>query len=468
MPTPSTLTTVDAVTAARSTLAAEAQGILDRAGDAALEGDTLTRFDAITAELDQLATRQAQLETIARHAARPGGLEHTTPPATTRAADPYDMNDRDYYGGGIQSRALAAIEATRHLDDGYKEAATRLLERHDTADGRLARHVIVTGRPEYRTGWLKLATGQQWALTTEEQAAVVEARAASLTDAAGGYAVPLTLDPSLILTNAGTSNPWRQIARVITLTGSDEWRGVTTAGITASWDPEFTEVSDDAPTLAPVTIKPEKAQAFVPFSVEVGGDWVGMEAELREAFADAKDRLEAAAFTTGSGTGGVPMGIITALVADGTSIVATATGDTLAAADLYALQAATPPRFRSNGVWVANLSILNRVRQFTDAVGGFRNSLDLSTELGPSILGRPVYESSDMDGTIDAAAANYIVLFGDVRAAFTIVDRVGLSVELVPHLLGTNRRPNGSRGLYAWWRVGSGLVNPAAVRLLNA
>ncbi len=43
-----------------------------------------------------------------------------------------------------------------------------------------------------------------------------------------------------------------------------------------------------------------------------------------------------------------------------------------------------------------------------------------------------------------------------------------MSVELVPHLVGANRRPTGQRGLLAYWRVGAGLINPAAVRLLNA
>jgi hypothetical protein len=30
-----------------------------------------------------------------------------------------------------------------------------------------------------------------------------------------------------------------------------------------------------------------------------------------------------------------------------------------------------------------------------------------------------------------------------------ILDRVGLTVEVLPHLLGANRRPTGERGLYA-------------------
>lgn len=465
MPMP---TTVDAVDVARDALAAEAEGLLTRAGDAALEGEPLARFEAITAELDQLATRRQQLDTIARHAAQPGALERTTPGVIHRTADPYDLNDRAYHGDDIKARARAAIEATAHLDDAHKQQATLMLERHDTASGALARHIVVTGRPEYRTGWLKLASGQEWALTAAEQAAVVEARAASLTDASGGFSVPYTLDPTLIITNDGTANPWRQIARVVTITGSDEWRGVTSAGVTASWDTEATEVSDDAPTLAQTTITPQKAGAFVPFSIEIGADWTGMEAELRSAFADAKDRLEGTAFTLGAGTGGVPQGLISAMITAGTQIVATSVADTLSATDVYNLQTQVPPRFRSRGVWVANMAIYNRIRQFTDTVGGFRNSLDLSTGMGPTILGRPIAESSDMDGVIDAAAANYILLYGDVRSAYTIVDRVGMSVELVPHLVGANRRPTGQRGLLAYWRVGAGLINPAAVRLLNA
>jgi HK97 family phage major capsid protein len=88
--------------------------------------------------------------------------------------------------------------------------------------------------------------------------------------------------------------------------------------------------------------------------------------------------------------------------------------------------------------------------------------------MGPTMLGRPVHESSDIDGVIDAAANNYILLFGDVRAAYTIVDRVGRSGGAGAHLVGANRRPTGQRGLYAYWRGGAGVVNAGAVRLLNA
>ena len=41
-------------------------------------------------------------------------------------------------------------------------------------------------------------------------------------------------------------------------------------------------------------------------------------------------------------------------------------------------------------------------------------------------------------------------------------------VELVPHLVGlTNNRPIGSRGMFAWARIGSASVQDGAWRLLQ-
>ncbi len=51
---------------------------------------------------------------------------------------------------------------------------------------------------------------------------------------------------------------------------------------------------------------------------------------------------------------------------------------------------------------------------------------------------------------------------------FRIVDRIGLAVELIPHLEGANRRPTGERGLYAYWRVGSGVTVANGFRYLEA
>jgi predicted phage gp36 major capsid-like protein len=51
---------------------------------------------------------------------------------------------------------------------------------------------------------------------------------------------------------------------------------------------------------------------------------------------------------------------------------------------------------------------------------------------------------------------------------FKIIDRVGMTVELVPQLFGaTSGRPTGQRGLYAYWRNGSKVIDPVGFRALT-
>jgi peptidase E len=74
-------------------------------------------------------------------------------------------------------------------------------------------------------------------------------------------------------------NPWRALARKEQITGNT-WNGVSAGAVVASRDLEFEEVSDDAPTLAQPTATVTKAQAFIPFSIEVGQDWGSLETEM--------------------------------------------------------------------------------------------------------------------------------------------------------------------------------------------
>jgi HK97 family phage major capsid protein len=258
----------------------------------------------------------------------------------------------------------------------------------------------------------------------------------------------------------------RQISRIVN--GIDDtWRGVSSAGITASWDSEAVQVSEDAPVLAQPTVTAWKAQAFVPFSVEIEGDWTGLATEMSVLFADAKDTLESTAFTTGTGTE-QPVGIVTALVAGSGSVanVQPTTDGAFGAVDVRGLFATLPPRYRSNASWIASLDVLNEIRGF-DTTGGLSNqTVNLTAPYEFGILGRPVYEDSAMaDFTGTTGVANLLVV-GDFRN-YVIFDRVGSRVELVPHLMGANGRPTGQRGLYFWWRVGADSVNDNGFRLLR-
>lgn len=71
-----------------------------------------------------------------------------------------------------------------------------------------------------------------------------------------------------------------------------------------------------------------------------------------------------------------------------------------------------------------------------------------------------------MDNTI--AAGNPVLIYGDFSSNYVITQRVGSSVELVPHLFGSNRRPTGQRGMLLWARYGADSINDSAFRMLVA
>jgi HK97 family phage major capsid protein len=285
-------------------------------------------------------------------------------------------------------------------------------------------------------------------------------------DSAGGYLSPLIVDPAVLLTSNGSNNPLRQISRVVQ-TISDTWNGITSAGVTAEWTAEAAEVADASPTLGSPSIPVYKGDAFVPFSFEIGMDATNFMQELGKLLVDGADQLTATAYTTGSGSG-QPTGIITSLVGSAGTVplITPATPETLVAGDVYAVQNALAPRFQPRASWNANLSIIKTLRQQETSNGALK--FPALQDNPPMLLGRTMYENSNMDGTFDAAATanNYLLLYGAFEQ-FVVVDRLGSTLEILPHLVGSNRRPTGQRGALLWFRTGSNVVVPQAFRLLN-
>ncbi|HEY3260792.1 MAG TPA: phage major capsid protein, partial [Pseudonocardiaceae bacterium] len=119
------------------------------------------------------------------------------------------------------------------------------------------------------------------------------------------------MDPTVILTNAGSANPFRAISTIKTI-GTDDWNGVTSAGVNAEWTAEGVEAADASPGFGQPKITPKKADAWVFGSYEVLAD-SGFASELGRLLADAKDRLEAAAFATANTGATIPRGVVAAV-----------------------------------------------------------------------------------------------------------------------------------------------------------
>ncbi len=356
------------------------------------------------------------------------------------------------------ARKVLESRYTPQLDGVSKEEAQGDIDKLIGMDREVALRTIVTSSPAYKREfgmYLKTAGG---VIGQEMQ------RAASLTTTAGGYAVPVELDTTLLITNAGVISPIRSVSDVRT-TNRNTYEFLNTAGISASFGAEVTEASDNAPTLAQPIAYLEKAQAFVPMSIEISEDWENIMGDLARCFADAKERLESSSFLTGLGhSSNQPQGLIAA--GGATSIYTSATTATMAVADLYGLENQLSPRYRRNASFVMSKAAANKIRQF-DTQGGANLWEYLGNGTPGRLLGYPTYEWSDISGAVTTSGST-VVVFGDF-SYFKIIDRTGLNVDFIPHLFATaNNRPSGSRGLYAYWRTTSQVVSPVTTVTTSA
>lgn len=382
--------------------------------------------------------------------------------------NPWDFSQiRMGYGDAgaseMRSRACDAIERMPFADDKVREVATRFVERDGKDHTPIAKLFLATTSPEYSRAFSKLVRARGNASVLSGDEAEAYQRAMSLTDNQGGFLVPAQLDPTIILTANGSFNQVRQISRVVQATGK-VWQGVTSAGVSGSWDGEGEEVSDDSPTVAQPEIPVHKLQIFVEFTHEIEQDAAGLSDDIARMIAFEKDVKESIAFTIGSGVG-QPTGIVTAL-AGTASVVPTAVSDTFAAGDVHELDGSLPQRYAFNASWLAHRRIYGKIRQF-DQSGGGNFWGNLAEGRKSELLGRPDYVAEAMKAAIATGQSNPIMVFGDF-SNYVIADRLGTTLSYIPHLMGSNGRPVGKAGWHAWIRVGADSVNDAAFRMLDA
>lgn len=433
----------------------------------------LSEWDEKKAAYDKALEREKQVDEVFRTALEQREVENGDAPAAVRSGapevkrtiDPFDNREqlvRSLFGDVLLnsndtiSRAQVAIDtAPRHVDDAAKERMHELVELDNKHAPAIARHMLLTGSPEYHDEFRDYVKSRGTLVGDMMRTAL------SLTDAQGGYLVPFTLDPTVILTNAGIADPLRQISTIKTIT-TDTWNGVTSAGVTAEWLGEAVEAADASPTFGQPTITPQKAGAWVFGSYEVLAD-SGFANELGRLLADAKTRLEGAAFATGNAAG-VPVGVVAAVGAVTASIVASVGVNAYAVADVYATSDALRPRDASQASWIANKKIFSLTRQF-DTAGGSAFWANLGMAVPQQLLGQSIYEASTMTGAVSTSAA---VLLAGNFSEYYIVDRVGMSVLYEPMVKSTgSNRPTGQAGWFAFWRVGANVVDADAFRLLK-
>ncbi len=430
-------------------------------------------------ELDQLRAnyeKDPQDGTLERISNVKRGLDATQRDIVTGlAADPHHTESgtptdtrRRTTGNETRDAALRAVEArASEIDATSGDRLVSLIEADKL--GADSEYLAAVADPDYERAFARQVanpTGAASMLTPDEARAMqrvgaaMEMRALAIGEGGtGGFAVPITLDPTIMLDNDGAVNPIRELASVRTIAAST-WKGVKSAGVGFTFGAEAEEVEDGAPTLTQPEITPTRATCWIPFSIESGEDWPGLSGEMATLLADAKSVKEAEVFATGSGAEHIPQGLITGA----TEIKETAAKELVAVGDIYALQEALKPRWQARAVWLGTNTLGNHVHRLVATADA--DEAPLMSEDREKILGKPFKEVSTMSAAITTKNSKVLV-YGDIGAAYKIVDRVGMAVELVPTVFGENQRPTGQRGLFAHYRVGAKVTAPHAVQVLK-
>lgn len=433
--------------------------------------------------LKAIVARRSQAEKLAAmpaHAeAGDGAKGAPRSPEFMRQVEPFD---------GREVRTLTRREATdkalkvadlkdnvRHLATDQLDQVDRLIRKvtQDHDGSHVARMLLLTENEDYRSGWQKLVTQVQPVLTAEEARAlnaVQEYRAMSGTvDTAGGFGVPILIDPTVILTAQGSMNPFRRLARVETIT-TDAWNGVSSAGVTWSYTTEGAPSTDNSPTLAQPTVAVHEARGFIPFSIRVGQDYPGFADEMSRLLMEGYDELQAQKFAIGSGTN-EPWGIITALDANTNVEVKVTANGSLAGDDVNKIWGALPDRWKSRATWVVNEGVANSLASLANNNNWSNFTVDLTGQV-EQIRNHPVEFSSYFPSALSTTAGTNVLVVGDFKN-YLIADRIGMSVELVPHLFQQATAgsgvgmPTGQRGWFAYARNGADSINDSGFRLLQ-
>jgi HK97 family phage major capsid protein len=367
---------------------------------------------------------------------------------------------------------LSRHQATGVLNAAAADRADKVLREGDPR-GQTARYISAVGDPGYASAFAKMLHDPQMGhlkFGPAEVEAVREAnyavQNAAVTTGTTGVPLPLTIDPSIVITGAGALSPLRDLADVRSI-GTHDHLGVSSDGVTAAYVQEGTEATDATPVLAGPRISTQQGRAFVQWTIETGQDWDGISNELVQLIADAKNVLDATKFLSGTGTnepygvfgGNATYSLTTAQRIQTVGVAA------LAAGDSWLLKAGIPARFIADTTFLANPVTWDAIFQLVPA-----GSTTLAQQFGDSDrgggwLGRPKAEWSTMaSGT---TTGTKLVVGGNWKTGYRIVDRLGLQAEILPHMLGATRLPLGVRGMYCYWRTGAAVTGQNALRYLE-
>ena len=276
-------------------------------------------------------------------------------------------------------------------------------------------------------------------------------------DPDGGYLVPTNMVNAIIQKLIEVS-PIRELADVVTISAGD------TMEFPAEGDQEFaggwvsergsrTETQSAKLRMVKITAHELYANPFISQKL-LDDSAFNVEQWLTGRIATTLAKMEGAAFVSGDGNG-KPQGLLSAT---GVSEVVSGNASAITADALLNLLYNLPEFYANNATWLFKRATLGAIRLLKDSQNQYLWQPGLTAGQPGTLLGRPYAECVDMPA-VEAGA--YPVIFGDIRAAYQVVDRQGIRVL---------RDPFSSKPFiefYTTKRTGGAVVKAEALRKLK-
>jgi hypothetical protein len=209
-----------------------------------LTADEQARFDAMSRVRDAAELRLRRLGELERAYRRnPGAVEIPYANLGPTGYDVLAQSTAEILGMGAEAtrdaalRAFDAIETrSENVPSSSADQMARWLRTKDLPgldSVALSKRVLISESPAYRSAFAQLLTDPHPILTGEEAEAVramrrldiEESRAmGEITPSAGGFGVPISLDPTIMVSSGASIAPLLDIAKVVPV-NSNLWKG---------------------------------------------------------------------------------------------------------------------------------------------------------------------------------------------------------------------------------------------------
>ena len=286
-------------------------------------------------------------------------------------------------------------------------------------------------------------------------------------NSSGGYLAPVEWDRNIQKAQRALS-PMRRISQVVTtgraaystLWSNDQW-GSGWVGETAGRP--NTSTAGLAPLVIPageIYANPAVTQRLLDDSAVSLDQW------LATNLSDEFSRQEGIAFISGDGVN-KPMGLLQYVVGGvgatahpgGTlDVVASGAASALTVDGLIDFMYGLGAPYRQNATWLMSSTTAAAIAKMKDGQGNLIWRESFIVGQPATLLGRPVEIDENMPSIV---AGNTPIAFGDFQRGYLVNDRIGVRILRDPYTM----KPYVS--FYATKRVGAGLLDPHAIRLLK-